>query len=177
MKNKIYKIKNEFRKAVDTAEENLFVGKSGSFTMHCSYAEGIFYAMCCHGKMNDLPKDRLGKLCGFRDLIENYNIIREIMEVFEREEWIKIAAKMFEDTVKNISPQESNLSRFAVAKGIIFVMQELGTSSNLDQHLVDVHRSITRSMMELMEAYDDMDDYTYSILQGINPEMDSYQSE
>lgn len=176
MKNKIYKIKNEFRKAVDTAEENLFVGKAGSFTMNCSYAEGIFYAMCCHGKMNDLPKDRLGKLCGYGNLIENYSIIKEIMKVFEREEWIKIAAKMFENTMKDIS-QETTLSRFAVAKGIIFVMQELGTSYNLDQYLVDVHRGMTRSMMELMEADDGMDDFINSILQGNDPEMDSYQPE
>lgn len=80
------------------------------------------------------------------------------MEVIEREEWIKIAAKMFEVTMKDIS-QETTLSRFAVAKGIIFVMQELGTSSNLDQYLVDVHRGMTKSMMELMEANDGVDDF------------------
>lgn len=176
MKNKIYKIKNEFRKAVDTAEENLFVGKSGSFTMNCSYAEGIFYAMCCHGKMNDLPKDRLGKLCAYGNLIANFNIIREIMEVFERKEWIRIAAKMFESTMKDDS-EETTLSSFAVAKGIIFVMQELGTLSNLDQHLVDVHRGMTRSMMELMEANDGFDDFINSFVHGLDPEMDSYQPE
>lgn len=98
------------------------------------------------------------------------------MEVFEREEWIKIAAKMFESTMKD-DLEETTLSRFAVAKGIIFVMQELGTLSNLDQYLVDVHRGMTRSMMELMEAVDGIDDFINSFMQGIDPEMDSYQPE
>ena len=58
----IIAVRNEFEKAVRTAEEKCLSRKRNGFCMYCSYAEGIFYTMGFHGRLQDLPKKSLDKL-------------------------------------------------------------------------------------------------------------------
>lgn len=155
----IIAVRNEFEKAVRTAEEKYLSRKRNGFCMYCLYAEGIFYTMGFHGKLQDLPKKSLDKLRQLGNLGKNYNAVISYIDSLGEDERIKTIAETFNGIMDGIGDDRNAiLSQFGVAKGIIFVMQEFDTSSYLNQQKMYLHRNMTGSMMEMMNASDGMYD-------------------
>lgn len=134
---KLNTIRNKYQEVLEEAEKNCRLYRVGGFDMDRSYAYGIFAAMCLHGKLEYLPENNIAWM---------KKLYPEKQDVFSRaidgakdlseEERMEVIREIFDVLMRYVIYSDISVRHYGMAKGILFVMKELGTVSYLDQKMV-----------------------------------------
>lgn len=162
-------IRNEFMDALDCLKVNDMFQKWCNCTLCCTYAGGILFSLCYLGKVSYLPKKSIEEYACLSIDINHIASFNQTLYIgynikLKKREQIDIMIKSFNMVMDAPFDEKLIFSRYGFAKGIIFVMQEMGILSYLDQEKVERHRGIAESIMEMADASDNMHDYVGSLL-------------
>lgn len=160
-------IRNKFQEALEEAEKNHRLCRHRGFNMNTCYAFGIFAAMCLHRKLVYLPANNIARMMKLRpDLQDIFDSTIDLEKSLSEEKLMRTISETFSALMRCTLYPDISIRHYGMAKGILFVMKELGTISYLDQEMVITNESIEESVAGMIEASDGMYDYLTSLVGG-----------
>lgn len=134
---KLNTIRNKYQEVLEEAEKNCRLYRYGGFDMDRSYAYGIFVAMCLHGKLEYLPENNIAWMKKLHpDMQDVFSRTIDGAKDLSEEERMEAIREIFDVLMGYIIYSDISVRYYGMAKGILFVMKELGTESYLDQKMV-----------------------------------------